>query len=40
MHLRPLHTDLLSVLFILLLAVGLEEGFQVVELLLRGLVKR
>ena len=40
MHLRPPHTDLLSVLFILLLAVDLEEGFQVVELLLWGLLER
>jgi hypothetical protein len=40
MHLRPPHTDLLAVLFNLLLAVGLEEGFQVAELLLWGLLKR
>ena len=36
MHLRPPHTDLLAVLFNLLLAVGLEEGFQVAELLIWG----
>ena len=40
MHLRRPHTDLLAVLFNLLLAVGLEEGFQVAELLLWGLLER
>ncbi len=40
MHLRRPHTDLFAVLRYFLLAVSLEQGFQVAELLLFGVLNQ